>query len=511
MNFIDLILENQTPSNKIVNTILINSGLENRPDKEDLVQKINNLFPRFQQVRNGLSLDSPQVKTFLQHFDGTHGEKFKGNLDAGDIKNPAAYTLPQLEFLIDEYKTDPQEQQQIDSELLTKTQYNDETAEISKKLWYDPTTAIINLPGFRVYHPKNQQDSIKFGWYEQKLQNEIRPGWHSWCVTWRTGNNRWASYRSSGGTFYFIIDESKENSDDTEVKKYYLGALQVFNTNKSYHPTGYELTDITNPGEVKKSWEELLKIYPQLAEYKDLLQPVEFSEDEVENQSVVGRMNEREGDKYNFSRMSRKYKQEYIDSYQKITKAESWYHMDKKLREKYITLTSSAGDFRHRFPSFDLLRAVKKTNDFKLLNSEMVRKGISDGVKSLTMNLMQDLRPKEERRGIVNDSIILIRTQDKRYGLFDENDMNWVVRNGDEYSPSYLQISSNVVENKSTKEKFYIDEFASYDGDSFVAITPLVDIDSYFLSKNAWNKIKDKFTENPDENMADNAQDINEE
>lgn len=507
MNLIDLLLENQNPSNKIVNTILINSGYENSPRKEEFVQKINTLFPRYQQIRNGLTTDAPQVRTFLSHYDGTHADKFRGNVDGGDLKNPSAFTLDQLQFLIDEYQTTPAEQGEIDRELLGKTEWTVDGAEISKRLWYDPTTAVINLPGFRVYHPKNQNDSMKFGWYEEKLMRELRPGWHSWCVTWRRGSNRWGSYRSQGGTFYFIIDESKYESDSVNVKKYYLGAVQVFKPNR--HSTGFEITDIENHGEKRITWQELLQIYPQLDGFRDQLVPVEYSEEELENQSVVGRMNENPGE-FNFSRMARVFKEQYIDAYQVIKKAESWDRMDKKLREKYITL-SQPGSFRYRFGSFELLRAIQKTNDIKLLNSEMIRKGEKDGVKALTMYLLQDLRPKEERRGIVNPDIVLIKSFDGNYGLFNDSELNWVIKGNDEYTPSFKLIQEKVIENPKTKERFYVDEFASYDGDMFIAITPLVDVDSYFLSKSAWDKIKDEFTENPDERIVNQTQDINEE
>ena len=220
-------------------------------------------------------------------------------------------------------------------------------------------------------------------------------------------------------------------------------------------------------------------------------------------------MNENPGE-FNFSRMARVFKEQYIDAYQVIKKAESWDRMDKKLREKYITL-SQPGSFRYRFGSFELLRAIQKTNDIKLLNSEMIRKGEKDGVKALTMYLLQDLRPTEERRGIVNPDIVLIKSFDGNYGLFNDTELNWVTKGNDEYTPSFKLIQEKVIENPKTKERFYVDEFASYDGDMFIAITPLVDIDSYFLSKSAWDKIKDQFIENPDEGLVNKTQDISEE
>jgi hypothetical protein len=357
----------------------------------------------------------------------------------------------------------------------------------------------------------NQADAIKYGWYEEKLMNEIRPNHHAWCITWRRQSNRWGSYRSDGGTFYFIIDESKLPSDDVDVKKYYLCALQIIT--RPNHLTGYEITDIRNPGEITKSWGEIINIYPQLADYKDLIQPLPYSNEELEIKSTVGSMTEREGDQFEFSRMPRIYKKQYIDELQKITKPRSWEHMDDKLRALYITLTP-AGDFRNRFPNFELVRAIKKSGMGNLLNAEMIKKEKNEGIKSLSEYLMKDLRVDTERVGIVNENIILYVTGYKRYGLWDNRTSDWLTKNNNAYEPSYVKFDEQVIANPKTKETFYVDKFgdaASNNTDYFVAITPLSDIDSYFLSKSAWESIKDKFTSDASEMMVDRAQDINEE
>jgi hypothetical protein len=146
-----------------------------------------------------------------------------------------------------------------------------------------------------------------------------------------------------------------------------------------------------------------------------------------------------------------------------------------------------------------------------LLNAEMIRKNIPEGVKELSMYLYGDLRTKTKRKGMVNDQISLTVTKDRNYGLWDEVENTWLVRNNDEYSPSYRKVESKVIENPTTKDRFFTDKFESADGDYFMAITPIPDINSYFLSKNAWESIKDRFIENPSEQIIYKTQDINEE
>ena len=509
MKMFEVLLEAQVASNKIIDAILKNSGLlDDVQNRNTHVQKINKLFARFKQIQNQLKPDTPQIVTFLNQFDGNHGSK---KFD-GDVRDILNYNLNQLEFLINEYPIDQatDNNDEVNRLLLQKSQFNPESVELSKKLWYDESSAIINLPGFRVYKPKNQSDSIKYGWYEQEMMNKIRPGHHSWCVTWRPtqGSNRWEYYRKEGGTFYFIIDESKLESEDINVKKYYLTALQIV-TGKRYGHRGYEITDITNPGEKEVGWNDVVSLFPQLADFKDLIQPVEFTEEEIAIQDVVSRMNEDSSSPFYFPRRSTKEKKDYINSHLKISKPESWLSMTKELRELYIVLTNR-GEYTYRFPNFELLRIIKKTGFGKLLNDTIKAKENNEGIKSLSEYLMRDLNPQEERVGIKNPNIILYKTRRGRYGLWNHITSDWLEKNGDVYEPSYALTEEDIYENKNTKDKYYIDTYSSADGDYFVSVTHIHDIDSYFFSKQAWERIKDKVKELPIEKDFETQQDIDE-
>jgi hypothetical protein len=140
----------------------------------------------------------------------------------------------------------------------------------------------------------------------------------------------------------------------------------------------------------------------------------------------------------------------------------------------------------------------------------MIKKDRNEGIKSLSEYLNKDLRLQEERAGIVNESIILYKTIQKKYGLWNNITSDWLEKNGNVYDPSYDKIEEEIIENPKTKERFYVDKYSTNDNDYFVAITPLLDVDSYFLSKNAWEGIKDKFKTEGTELDADTAQDINE-
>jgi group I intron endonuclease len=104
----------------------------------------------------------------------------------------------------------------------------------------------------------------------------------------------------------------------------------------------------------------------------------------------------------------------------------------------------------------------------------------------------------EFRRNIFNNEV---KVKLSKYNL---------EKNGNIYDPSYGKTEEEIIENPKTKERFYVDKYSTNDNDYFVAITPLLDMDSYFLSKNAWEGIKDKFKTEGTESDADSAQDINE-
>jgi hypothetical protein len=126
---------------------------------------------------------------------------------------------------------------------------------------------------------------------------------------------------------------------------------------------------------------------------------------------------------------------------------------------------------------------------------------------------MRDLRVQEERVGIVNPNIVLYKTQNKKYGLWDTITLDWVTINDTTYEPSFILFDEQIIENPQTKEKFYVDMFGDSVGmnsEYFVAVTPFEDIDSYFITKRTWETIKDKFNQEGTEMMVDKLQDINE-
>lgn len=90
----------------------------------------------------------------------------------------------------------------------------------------------------------------------------------SWCVA-RTKGNMYYNYRNenSENTFYFVKNKKKPLED-----KYHFFALQVDKHMR------YIITSFLNDGDMKVTWDELIKIEPNLAPLKNLIVPVKLSQ-----------------------------------------------------------------------------------------------------------------------------------------------------------------------------------------------------------------------------------------
>ena len=85
--------------NKKLFDFLLEKWFGKDPSEQQKIEA-EQLVTRFQEVQNGLSLNRPQVVTFLHRFDGQHGrEKFNPDL----IKDIKAYKIDQIRSLVDEY------------------------------------------------------------------------------------------------------------------------------------------------------------------------------------------------------------------------------------------------------------------------------------------------------------------------------------------------------------------------------------------------------------------------
>lgn len=458
-----------------------------------------------------ISYDSyrPQIYTFLKKFDGNHGEeKFEERF----LTDPLKYNAKQAEFLYDEFhpvKTDDADEE-VDQVLdPKKRQPTPEKERASKELWYNPNNALINEEGFRVYSIDNQLKSIFYGYYLGTMYSEKNLRGFQWCTTaWSDGSNMYESKRSSR-SFYFVIDESK-NPDiekNPEINKFYLSALQVFDTTKTSNK--YAITGIDNPGEPPVSQERLLQIYPKLANHLDKLKYEPLSDDELVSSNEVTRINETQGHKYEFSRMPRKLKLKYISlRNSNLQKVESWQSMDEGLKKAYMmSITTDGGNTNifDKFSSGPILDEIKKnTSEKNYLNIWVKRAlGNNEGIGTLYLKTLSTSYQIGARSVKKETTVLVAHYTENIYGLYDKQLGDWIKKGGILYN-NYRKVDVDAYIDKENKKRYIVEIFSQNSNEendrSFYRIYEGISPErkgsektkSNFLTRSKWLELSEK-------------------
>lgn len=485
------ILSEQKISKAVSNALLTKWGAQNPNITHEEVEK---LFNRFREIQNGLSPNKAQVISFLNRFDGQHGyERF----DPINLKDILKYSYKEIKFLIGEYTTDNVEPNEMDNVFNDKDpKSTPEKVEASKALWDSENFLIVNEEGLKVFNIPDQMTSINFGYYAEsinRLQYEVT-GEHTnsiWCVTWRNGrntSNMWGSYRTQGRSFYFVMDTSR----NPETDKYFMGALQV----DQNVGTGYRLTSVRNDGDNAMTWKNIVKIYPRLEQYKDLIVNKPYSADELKEKNVVGQISEVAGP-YQFKRVERPLKLAYINNHGVLKDPESWRSMDEQLRALYITTTREP-EISNKFSNLGFVAEIKKVgSEFTLLNNRLKQLG-KPGIGYLIDYFMAK-EFKVSRISEDNENIRLyISIQTGKYGLYNTRINNWVDLNGISYFPSYNKLKEEDIIRISREESYGVEIFSKSnqpDDTSFYCLSPLRNRNSpngRFISAHQWELLREK-------------------
>lgn len=419
------------------------------------IQNAENDLTLFSEKQKSLTIKNPAVFTFLSRHDGNHGLPV---FDPSKLMDISQYSLEEIESLLHEFK-DATLTAGDEDEFKGKLDSTPEKVEASKKLWLGERDVVVNEEGFKVHYIPDARESIKYGFYQQAMAQKT--GGVQWCVTGRNTNdsrsNLWGTYRPKR-TFYFVIDESKNPKDNpsASVHKYYLCALQYCQNDRDYRDqsyTGFKMTSMLNDGDTPKTWEEVVAIYPQLAEHRDLFTYVKYDESELVNKDVVGRVTETTGNRFEFKTLRREIKKAYIDRGGTISTAESWKSMDTNLRNLYI-LTTTSRDCKDKYQSYELMSEIKKTgNEYRLLDNTLKSLGNREDQQGRTVNeslgklgvgyIYQHLMETEfivGRSSLDNPKLKLFKSKKtKKFGLYDLGKVKWVTVDGVTFEPDYSE------------------------------------------------------------------------
>lgn len=473
---------------------LLNSLLEKwRNEEPNLTEEnVEQIYDRYSAFKDNLNPNQGNVNSFLARFDGTLGFE---NFDESNLKDITKYTFRQINFLVNQYHPPIlDENENIRRSELYTLKPKENIIQLGRDLWYGDKFKIIDEGDFRVYKIPDMMESVKFGhYYREKIYKKQtgRDGGF-WCVTHPLpGSNLWGNYRSGGKSFYFVIDESKDENTD----EYFMGALQ-FNTKEIYDENyRYSLTSLTN--KTDNSWENVIKNYPKIAQHKDLIVEKEFTNEELIDSTRVGRVNEDPGP-YEFRKEPNHIKEGFINAGGYLKKPESWRSMNDELKSLYINTTTLENLFL-RFETYELFEEIKKEkshfNNLDRKIGTLGHGGISYMMKRIFMIRFDTTVAHTNVKN--SEIVMLMDKKTKKYGIADVTKSEWYEKNGVIYDPVYLLNSrkplmsykvkddaNNTLLNKRYSVLFFQ---STIDNNKFYCIKDPLN-KGYFLTERSWLK-----------------------
>jgi hypothetical protein len=498
--------------------------------KEEIDEKLKPILIRHTQIKRSLNMSMPSVISFLTRYSGLHGRE-KITLDI--LKDITIIPFKRLVEFLEEYgdfsvdipcierkvKDEEEENKLILKRIFNENGLNGTLQKIneSKRMWESDENCIINNGRFRVYQIMNKEQAIRMGYYYHQIwvKNKILNGPSGpmnppWCVTAR-GKDRplyenydengpvgdpifrfsydslYGTYRESyGRTFYFIIDENRENTD-----KWYMAALQVERNGN------FRITNMyNNPGESHITWDDLVDKYPNIANHKEALKWREYDEDEIETKSFVDLVTEIPGSRYEFKGLNPTEKKMYIDAGGMLKTKSSWESMSPQLRDDYIRMIDN-GTLQIRISTAEFLYEIIKTNKkylVHILNNLNPPKQLSDLILHY---ISADF--KEIRSNIKNPNIKLMMSirGGKKVGIFDLDKNDWFTLDGVKYGPEYksLYLIDFIDSSNNTYTVDVFSKSTTPDQTSFYSLWKVNEFNdkssfpSYFISKKKWDQL----------------------
>jgi hypothetical protein len=528
MNIQDLVFDVlvEEVKNKKLFNFLLKKWFGDNPTPEQMKRAEKDLT-LFSEKQKSLTPKNPAVFSFLLRHDGEHG--FPA-FDPSKLMDISQYSLEEIESLLHEFKDESLTTQE--DEFAGKLESSPEKVSASKKLWLSNRDTVIDEEGFKVHYISDARESIKYGYYQQKLTTGLRGpdgAGQQWCVTGRNTSdsrgNLWGTYRPKR-TFWFVIDESKNPNDNEnyEVFRYYLSALQYCVNDQDHRGnryTGFKLTSLLNDGDKTKTWEEVVQIYPQLAEHRDKFETyVKYDEGELLNKDAITRISESAG-RNEFAAARREIKKAYIERGGTIKTERSWASMDPNLRVLYI-ITTTSRDIIDKFQSYELISAIRKVgSEFKLLDNHIKSLGsrLDENGRSVNQKLAdvgvgfiyEYLMTNEfivARVSLDNRNLVLYETKKtSKFGLYYNDKASWVKQDGVVFEPHYVLMATELYSDN--EGKTYIVEIYTTGGEpdntSLYCVFPIEENDNasgHFVTATKFEMLRTKIQpkdENDDE------------
>ena len=278
-----------------------------------------------------------------------------------------------------------------------------------------------------------------------------------------------------------------------------------------------------NDGDITKTWEEVIQIYPQLAEHRDLFKYVKYDESELFDKDIVNRINETPGNKLEFAMVRRDLKKAYIDRGGVISTAKSWQRMDTDLRTLYI-ISTTARNVIDKYQSYELMTEIRKVgNEFKLLDNTLKSLGLRLDERGVSVNqklgevgvgfIYEHLMSNEfivARVSIDNKNLVLYESKKtKKFGLYYNDKAAWVRQDGIVFEPNYTQMGTDLY-NDNEGKTYIVETYTTGggpDNTSLYCVFPIEENDNasgHFVTAAKFEMLKTKI-QPKDENDEDDS------
>jgi hypothetical protein len=402
-------------------------------------------------LQNKLDVKRPEIVAFLERYDGQYGtEKF----EAKNLKNIASYSYAQIKSLFLDFDINLEEEVDEDDPFFEKAGVSkDDKVKASRDLWFGNKYLVYDSgDGFRIYRPKNQKESIRFGYWQDYLRYKHQANSsNQWCITWDRPGNMWATYRSEGRTYYMVIDESKDEND-----KYFISVLQPKQDKSQTYP--FKLTNMYNTGgdrDVRMQDDDyntcITCIYPKLneREVQELIQPVEYDEQKELNvtRDEASRVNEREGHEYEFRRVRRPLKLRFIQNGGVLKSIRSFEAMDENLIRSYFEMITP-GNVDDMFQSYETFKyAIRKSGIRRALQDKMFRVASENslnpkefGITSIFMKLIESAFKPIFISKQDSNIRIMENKENELVGIYNGLKGEWLEHGGIKYTPDFKEM-----------------------------------------------------------------------
>ncbi len=473
-------LLDEAVSKGILNRLKATWQTENPEITDDLLELIaNHWYGKVKgskqiqkKIKDSGGKDSILVKSFLLRHDGTNGEKpFKQN----GLLDLTSYSWAQIVDLFDEFDVNIgniiSQEDWVDS-FITTLRSDDEKIEASKALWSGNDEKVYDDgAGFRIYAVKNQKHCVAFGFYEKSLARRINGS--PWCIiTESERSGYYNTYRINGLTYYFVINETLPTDN-----KHHLSVIMP----KEGYDT-YEYTDLKNSGGnqtglslVHTNQDKCLTcIHPQLEGNEEALEIIATKVPYDPNRELNiadtndprTKINEIEGDKWDFSRRPKREKKMFILDHRYLLKLRSFESMTPDLLALYIKNIKSDDDERgietnwhDRFQSNEIFKFFTSNKD--LAEKLRIRLSGADGDEPVRNRDGReigfgDIRTKfiegkfaTKFASVSNKTTSIKICTDARseelgkMGIWDGEEGDWLTHKGIEYGPDYVHFQNS--------------------------------------------------------------------